>query len=82
MMLLFNIWFWGMAAYFAVRLLMGTVVVLPRLLLYTLALPIMPFYVAHSNRKEHPMEAKLIYWLWGALYLLLGFVMVMELTVG
>lgn len=50
----------------------------PVVLFYTILLPVMPFYVAHKNRKEHPVMAKFIYVLWGAVYLVWVFVFYMN----
>ena len=31
----------------------------------------MPYLVAYRNRKEHPLQSRIIYWLWSILYVLL-----------
>ena len=36
-----------------------------------LALPIMPFVSAYRNRVEHPIQAKIICYLWGVIYAIL-----------
>ncbi|MCC8170955.1 MAG: hypothetical protein LIP00_04035 [Parabacteroides sp.] len=44
---------------------------LPAIAVFIVCLPAMPFVVAYRNRKEHPVQAKIIYWGWGAAYLIL-----------
>ena len=44
---------------------------LPMLAIILLALPIMPFVSAYRNRVEHPIQAKIICYLWGVIYAIL-----------
>ena len=43
-------------------------VTIPVRLAFLVCLPVMPFVVAYRNRKEHPVLAKTIVWLWGIFY--------------
>ena len=54
----------------------------PAVLFYTILLPVLPFHVAYKNRKEHPAKAKIIYALWGAVYLGLLFILCMNLCMS
>jgi len=50
----------------------------PIVLFFTVLLPIMPFYVAYKNRKEHPTMAKFISIGWGIIYLIIAFIFYMD----
>jgi len=51
---------------------------LPAVAAVIVCLPVWPFVVARRNRHEHPIQAKMLYWLWGTFCLLAGFAIVMD----
>ena len=63
---------------YLLSLLVSAIRYFPVLVIYTIFLPVAPFYVAYKNRKEYPKAAKFIYVSWGIIYLLLVFIFYMN----
>lgn len=68
---LITIWFILTGIYYLCVAVLRIAFKLPMAVAFILALPAMPFIVAYRNRKEHPIQAKTIYWGWGLIYTML-----------
>ncbi len=44
---------------------------LPAAIAFVVCLPALPFVVAWRNRRQHPVQSKILYCLWGILYAIL-----------
>ena len=67
---LITIWLVLMGLYYLCIVCFHIALKLPVIVAFIVCLPAMPFIVAYRNRKEHPIQAKFIYWLQGVLYAL------------
>ena len=70
-------WFVVMSIYYLWVLCVGLMrlaIKLPAIVVFIILLPVMPFIVAYRNRVEHPIQAKVICWMWGILYVLFGII--------
>jgi hypothetical protein len=45
-----------------------------------LCLPAMPYIIAYKSKEQHPTQAKIIYWVYTVLYLLIIFIIIMNYT--
>jgi len=63
---------------YLLSMLISAIRYLPVVLFYTILLPVLPFYVAYKNKKEHPVKAKIICIGWSVIYLLLIFIFYMN----
>lgn len=65
---LLTLWFIGSGIWYLCTAILHLLCKLPAAAVFLLALPAMPFVVAHRNRTEHPVQAKIIRICWGLLY--------------
>ena len=68
---LITIWLVLMGLYYFCIIGLRIALKLPIILAFIICFPAMPFIVAYRNRKEHPAQAKGLYWLGAITYLLL-----------
>ena len=67
---LITIWLVLMGLYYFCIIGLRIALKLPIIAAFIICLPVMPFIVAYRFRKEHPAQAKGLYWLWGITYAL------------
>ncbi len=72
------IWFAVMGIYYLCVGVFRLSIALPAIALFIILLPVMPFIVAYRNRVEHPIQAKVICWMWGITYVLLGIIAIVD----
>ncbi|WP_418450188.1 hypothetical protein [Alistipes sp.] len=65
------IWFVVMGCYYLCVALLRLAIKLPAAAVFVVCLPAMPFIVAYRNRQQHPIQTKILCWLWGVLYAVL-----------
>lgn len=75
---LLTIWFVVMGIYYLCAAALRLAVRLPAIVIFLTLLPVWPLVVAYRNRKEHPVQAKAICWMWGILYVLLGIIVMAD----
>ena len=78
MELLITIWLALMGIYFLCVAGMRLALMLPAVVIFIICLPAMPFIVAYRNRKEHPIQAKAIYWMYSIGCALSVFAIIMD----
>ena len=71
---LITIWLVVMGIYYLCVAMLQLAIKLPAIVIFVLTLPAMPFIVAYRNRVEHPIQAKVLYWMWGITYVILGII--------
>lgn len=65
------LWFVVMGCYYLCVAGLRLALKLPAAVAFVVCLPAMPFIVAWRNRQQHPVQTKILYWLWGILYAIL-----------
>lgn len=63
-------WLVIMGLYYLFAVGLRLAIKLPALALKIIILPAMPFIVAYRSREKHPVQAKVVCWMWGILYAL------------
>lgn len=76
--MLFAVWFVVMGCCCVCAAVLRLAVKLPAAVLFAVCLPAMPFIVAWRNRQQHPIQAKIICWLGGILYLLIALIVLID----
>jgi len=71
------VWLLCLGVFYVIAALVGIIKHLPDILFYTLLLPVLPFYVAYKNKKERPTASKILYIVWGAVYAVSTFAILM-----
>lgn len=75
---LITIWLVLMGLYYLCIVGFHIALKLPVIVAFIICLPAMPFIVAYRNRKEHPIQAQIIYWGYPVFYALIIFVCSIE----
>ena len=78
LMTIIAIWFVVTGIYYLCAVMMRLAIKLPAIALFIILLPAMPFIVAYRNRVEHPIQAKVLYWMWGVTYVILGIIAMVD----
>lgn len=63
-------WMISTAIYYLCAIVMHIAIKLPVFIAKIIILPAMPFIAAYRNREKHPVQAKVVCWMWGILYAL------------
>lgn len=79
---LIGIWFVAAVVFYVLKAARAVLPCIPKALGVLLCLPAMPFAVAYKNRETHPWQARCIVIGWSLLYLLLAFILYMEIRKG
>jgi len=63
----------------AFGLLIGKLIfTLFELVILVVFFPIIPYFVAYRNRKEHPIQSKTIVWLWSIIWILVALIVILD----
>lgn len=75
---LITIWLVAMGIYYLCVATMRLAIKLPAIVIFVLTLPAMPFIVAYRNRVEHPIQAKVLCWMYGVLIALITLIIIVD----
>ena len=75
---LITIWLVLMGLYYLCIVGFHIALKLPVIAAFIICLPAIPFIVAYRNRKEHPIQAQIIYWGYPVFYVLIIFICSIE----
>ena len=75
---LITIWLAVMGIYYLCVAMLQLAIKLPAAVIFVLTLPAMPFIVAYRNRAEHPIQAKVLCWMYGITYVILGIIAIVD----
>ena len=75
---LITIWLVVMGIYYLCVAMLQLAIKLPAIVIFVLTLPAMPFIVAYRNRVEHPIQAKVLCWMYGVLIALITLIIIVD----
>ena len=75
---LITIWLAVMGIYYLCVAMLQLAIKLPAIVIFVLTLPAMPFIVAYRNRVEHPIQAKVLCWMYGVLIALITLIIIVD----
>lgn len=75
---LITIWLVVMGIYYLCVAMLQLAIKLPAIVIFVLTLPAMPFIVAYRNRVEHPIQAKVLCWMYSVLIALITLIIIVD----